>query len=110
MNRKSALLILIATTLGVSCQKNTSLAPDEGTTQSEAIITGIDITTCGCCGGYELDLIDNPPNNLSLLTSELPKNSGINNYSNFPIYVTINWKYDSTSCNNRIIITGLKKK
>lgn len=101
----AALLALFFT----SCSKN-ELRKDPDTTQSEAVITGIDYTECGCCGGYIFSIVANPAYGRDFLTLNLPAGSGIDENTKFPVYVTMNWKMDTSYCNNRIIVTALEKK
>ncbi len=92
--------------IGINCSKKESLSPDA----SDAVITGFDLTECGCCGGFIVNIVNTPPYSTSFLAKELPSGSNINSNSDFPVYVKIEWQADTTECDRNIIITRLQKK
>ena len=69
-------------------------------------LIGWDATRCGCCGGWKIEiegqyfLADSIPNKRQVLS---PKDTI------FPIPVFIDYRKEEF-CNNRIIITSIKKK
>lgn len=103
---KIFLLLTAALFLSQRCRKVEKLDPDT----SDAVITGFDFSECGCCGGFIVNIINNPPYSNDFLARELPAGSGINSGADFPVYVKIEWHADTTECERRIIITKLLKK
>jgi hypothetical protein len=71
------------------------------------IISGMDATMCGCCGGWIINikgvryLIDSMPDNTEL---DLSKET-------FPITVKLDWQLVSNGCSafNRISVQRIKK-
>jgi len=100
-------LLLTATFfLSQGCSKEEKMNANS----SDAVITGFDLSECGCCGGYIVNIINNPPYSNDFLARELPAGSDIYSGADFPIYVKIEWQADTTECERRIIITKLLKK
>jgi len=102
-----AFLLLSATLLiNLGCRKTN----DSNFGTSDAVITGFDNTECFCCGGFIVNIINNPPYSDNFLARDLPAGSNISASSDFPVYVKIAWQPDTTDCERHIIITQLIKK
>ena len=87
--------MIICLLVSISCQKtaNTDILTD-------AIITGYDLRDCICCGGLMVSFVNNPIpySGEFYLVNNLPKDSGIDNNSKFPLYVKISWRDNSRVC------------
>lgn len=70
-------------------------------------VTGVDLTMCGCCGGWIIYIED-----IRYLIDSMPKNSDINLATEtFPITVKLDWQLVSTGCSafNRIKVQRIRK-
>ena len=75
--------ILFFAGINFSCKEN------EYNFQSSAVITGVDVRDCMCCGGYFIDIEDSTYN-----FNVLPANSDIDlTMENFPVSVKLDWDY-----------------
>lgn len=74
--------------------------------ESTAIISGLDMTLCACCGGW---IININGEDSGKRFSELPQNSSINlQNSTFPITVQLNWTESEEYCGNGITIESIE--
>ncbi|XZF14182.1 hypothetical protein ACTHGU_20580 [Chitinophagaceae bacterium MMS25-I14] len=72
---------------------------------SKATLLGYDLSNCACCGGLIMKFDDN---NTYFRVSHLPQSSSINEGTQFPVKVFIEWKPDSNACGkNFVYITSL---
>lgn len=73
---------------------------------TEAIITGSDARMCICCGGLMITFNGETrqyKGDFKLVTNGT--DLGITDNDRFPIYLKVDWKTDTTTVCNRIIIT-----
>lgn len=76
--------------------------------KSVGIITGIDGTMCGCCGGWIINIED-----AMYLIDSMPDDSNLNLVEeSFPIVVKLDWQLVNNECSafNRITVQRIKKK
>ena len=88
----------------------TSCNNDDDTTtptfESTAMIWGLDLTLCGCCGGQVIDIDEDQ---LDKRFTELPANSGIDLVnSTFPIAVRLNWSNSNEYCDKGITVEAIE--
>lgn len=104
-NRISTLLFALGFIV-LSCSNNDE---DDNTSmqfQSTATISGFDMTLCGCCGGWIIN-IDNEVSDKRFST--LPQDSNIDlENSTFPINVQLNWTESDDYCGNGITIDSIE--
>ena len=89
--------------IALSCKND-----DDSPTQFEstAIISGLDLTLCACCGGW---IINIDQEESARRFSELPQNATIDlENSTFPITVQLNWEASDEYCGNGIIIESIQ--
>ncbi|MDC1324684.1 hypothetical protein N8216_01475 [Flavobacteriaceae bacterium] len=73
--------------------------------ESTAIISGLDMTLCGCCGGWIIDINEQE---LGKRFSQLPQNSNIDlQNSTFPLSVQLNWSESNEYCGQGITIESI---
>lgn len=62
--------------------------------QSDGIITGQDLSLCGCCGGWFIEI-----DNTTYRFYELPQGSDFTlDNATFPVTVKLNWKMMDNAC------------
>ena len=92
-------VFMFVTFLSSSCKK-------ESPYMTEAIITGSDARMCICCGGLMITFNGETrqyTGDFKLVTNGT--DLGITDNDRFPIYLKVDWKTDTTTVCNRIIIT-----
>jgi hypothetical protein len=72
--------------------------------ESSGLITGLDLTLCGCCGGY---IIEMDTKTYRCLPADLPETfreflAGVD--FSFPLQVRMTWSLKEYSCSDRITI------
>lgn len=74
---------------------------------NDAVITGIDVRECSCCGGYYIDI-----ESITYRFYELPANSGIDlTDGRFPVHVKLDWQNDPDAClGDEIIVLRIDRK
>ena len=75
--------------------------------KSDGIITGIDGTMCGCCGGWIINI-----DNGRYLIDSMPDNSELDlSKETFPITVKLDWQLVNNGCSffGRITVQRIKK-
>ena len=73
--------------------------------KSVGTILGYDMTLCGCCGGWIINIED-----VSYLTDTIPDDSSINlQNEKFPITVKLDWQMNDKGCLNKITVQRIKK-
>lgn len=78
---------------------------------NEAIITGSDKRMCVCCGGLMITF--NGETRAYTGAFRLIENSsgiGITDKDQFPVYVKVDWKEDTTNVCNHIFITRIARR
>ena len=97
--------MIICLLMFICCQKTTNTD-----VLTDAIITGFDLRDCICCGGLMVSFVNNPIpySGEFYLVNDLPKDSGIDNNTKFPLYVKISWKDNSNVCGGTKFIDILK--
>lgn len=105
-------LAVVAALAFTSCSKSDDNSPSDGVySKNEAVITGYDMTECGCCGGYFISIVNNPPYGKDFLAKELPSNMQLTPGSSYPVRVEMEWKVDTTFCDSRFIkVRSMKLK
>jgi hypothetical protein len=82
------LIILLIFILIASCDK------DKDAYESVGIITGVDGTMCGCCGGYIIFIDD-----VRYLIDSMPNDSGLDlQQETFPLTVQLDWELIKSGC------------
>ena len=71
-----------------------------------AVLTGFEGSKCYCCWGPKIKLTSRTD---TLIIDELPAGITIDSNTQYPVYVEVDWKPDST-CKNKIDITYLEFK
>lgn len=77
---------------------------------SNAIITGFDMRACACCGGLMITFNgEKTPytGDFKLIGNET--DLGQQYKENFPVYVKVDWKNDTTNICQHIIITRIAR-
>jgi hypothetical protein len=95
---------------GIACKKESFM--------NQAVITGIDATLCGCCGGLFVNFdgeTNSPPSQHTFyLAQNDPKDLGIDNTTSFPVYMDVDWEALFTVCasmpHQHIRITKFRKR
>lgn len=101
--RKMVLLFVLGITLTTSCSNDNE---PESEFESTAIISGLDLTLCSCCGGWIIEIDGEESENRF---SEVPQNSNINLETvNFPIAVKLNWTASDEYCGKGIVIESIE--
>jgi hypothetical protein len=103
--KRVLLIILLISFSFISCRKErTSLIP--------AVITGFDERKCMCCGGLMISPKNNPAPYAEpfYLVANNPSEFGITDQSQFPIYIEIDWKVDTSGCPGKIRITKFRRR
>lgn len=78
---------------------------ENDTYRSFGTITGYDMTKCGCCGGWIINIDD-----VSYLTDSIPDYSSFNiAEETFPIAVKLDWQMNEKGCLNKITVQRIKK-
>jgi hypothetical protein len=75
--------------------------------RSVGVITGIDGTMCGCCGGWIINI-----ENSRYLIDSMPDNSNLDlTTETLPVTVKLDWQFVNNGCSafNRIIVQRIKK-
>jgi hypothetical protein len=100
MKSKFALILIFSFLLFYSCDK---WGNDY---KSEGIIVGADLTMCGCCGGWIINI-----DSLTYRFDAVPTDSKINlEKETFPLKVKLDWQLINNGCPlNRITVTRIKK-
>jgi hypothetical protein len=95
---KKIMVVLASVMLFISCNKDTCQYKDTGE------ITGADLSSCPCCGGWYIKIKET-----NYRFDQLPAGSDINlQTAKFPIKVKVDWS--TIYCNNmRITICKIKK-
>jgi hypothetical protein len=96
-----ALRIILLVFIIVACNKENSNYRSVGT------ITGFDMTLCGCCGGWIINIDDS-----RYLIDSIPDDSKINLATEtFPITVKLDWQLVNNGCSafNRITVQRIIK-
>ena len=87
----------------MSCKNDDS---QEDLFESTATILGFDMTLCGCCGGW---IIDINGEEAGQRFSDLPQNSTIDlQNATFPLTVQLNWSDSNEYCGNGITIESIE--
>lgn len=76
--------------------------------ESSGLITGLDVTLCGCCGGYIIEM-DNET--YRCLPADLPETYREFLASldfSFPLQVRMTWSLKDDSCSDRITIRKIE--
>lgn len=74
--------------------------------ESTAIITGLDMALCPCCGGWIINIVGQESDNRFL---ELPLDSDIDlGNTTFPISVKLNWSESNDFCGKGIVIESIE--
>ena len=78
----------------------------------DGIITGVDMRECVCCGGLMITFSNDPkPYSATFNTiNKMPENTGINEQSKFPIYVSVKYTNSPNNCGNSVDISYLEKR
>ncbi len=104
-------VLMLGSLINLSCKKNDC---KKTTAQSltDAIITGTDVRACACCGGLMITFSNDPKTYSSPFfdINQLPSGSGIDEKSQFPIYVKVNYTPSTSNCSNKIDILTLEKR
>ncbi|MEP7110567.1 MAG: hypothetical protein ABI760_21420 [Ferruginibacter sp.] len=78
---------------------------------NDAIITGFDARMCACCGGLMITFNgETRPYMGEFRLIENVTALGITDNDNFPIYVKVNWRTDTTSVCNHILLTSITRR
>ena len=73
--------------------------------ESTAVISGLDATLCGCCGGW---IITIDGQDFINRFSELPQGANIDlQNENFPLNVQLNWSESEEFCGNGVRIESI---
>jgi len=99
MKRTFLLLLIVFTTLVISCEKTKY--------ESTGTITGADMAMCACCGGYFITIEGIV---YRFEKSELPVNFTFND-DQIPLQVELDWELKTQSCAgfNWIKISKIRK-
>lgn len=102
MTRTLSFLFLLVFSLW-SCQSDEEASPLDS-----AIIHGLDVANCGCCGNWLIQFDGTPFSHHSQFT-ELPPDSDIDlENATFPLAVKVDWEVDSSSFCNFILIKEIE--
>ena len=103
MKTRKLLLFVLGFTFLTSCDSDDD---NESEFESTAIISGLDMGACVCCGGFIIEIDGEESRNRF---SELPQNSDINLETvEFPISVKLNWTESNEYCEQGIVIDSLE--
>ena len=97
------LFLIAILALMIGCSGSTN---NEESKYKEAIITGVDMRKCLCCGGWFIK-IDSVEYNFATI----PEGAEVNlNTESLPLTVLIQYNLRTEGCTNIIDITRMKKK
>jgi hypothetical protein len=82
----------------------------QSTYTNNAIITGYDLRACACCGGLliNFDSVAHSYQGPFYDCDNEPASLGIDSTTVFPVYLKVNWHFDSSVCggNSHILVTS----
>ena len=101
------LLVAVISLSAISCDKSGQCS--EGNELTKAIITGYDLRKCSCCGGLMITFSSNPQPNIAAfnLIANDPSEFGINQQTQFPVYISVNYK-KLDGCGDKVMITKFR--
>ena len=100
---KLTLILILGIVFLISCNNDDDSQVEF---ESTATISGLDMATCACCGGWIIDINGQEPGKRF---SELPQNSNIDlQNSTFPLTVQLNWSESNEYCGNGITIESIE--
>jgi len=103
-NRLITLLALLTLAIFTNCNNDDDTSQMEF--ESTATISGLDLTLCGCCGGWVIDIEGQEE---TKRFDELPENSIIDlPNTTFPISVQLNWSESESYCGRGITIESIE--
>lgn len=104
-------IFILVSLLTVTCKKHDCQKPNPPSL-TNAIITGVDYRKCACCGGLMITFSNDPKPNSAAFSDirQMPSNSGIDQNSEFPIYVKVKFSTSSVNCGNYVDISELERR